>query len=239
MAAGDVLFVRGFGRSLGIGANGGLFGHVMVAVSDMDILEKDSVEARRLAEIWPTSCLQLWRVSVIESTRAHRGLCKSQILMRTEAGTGRLLLVAEEVRGELFSVECMPVEIWQSPAQFRGLRPSLMAAVVADMEASQADWSLSTAARAMLKSALPGQRPEVLEEVTVSWAAAPICTSIVISFWQRYLCRYARVTNAAEMELILRCMPLKADQVLPQELLHSMSECGWTRAGGFRALTAL
>jgi len=56
-----------------------------------------------------------------------------------------------------------------------------------------ASWSHVTVARAILTSAtltsLSESKPEqTLELVRSCWKREPICTSVVITFWQRYLC---------------------------------------------------
>lgn len=94
----------------------------------------------------------------------------------------------------------------------------------------QSSWSLTTAARAVFKSAeLCWSNDEMgfISGVEESWETAPICTSVVISFWQRYLCKYARCTAQSQMSAILKWMPVKADRGLPGELIAAMQKCGW------------
>merc|ERR1711967_129789 len=98
----------------------------------------------------------------------------------------------------------------------------------ADMVSCEASWSLTTAARAVFKSAKLSRRRDLLGKVQGYWDSAPICTSVVISFWQRYLCRFAKATGQRETDLILKWMPLKADRVLPGELIETMRKCGWS-----------
>lgn len=64
----------------------------------------------------------------------------------------------------------------------------------------------------------------------------PICTSVVIMFWQRWLCKLASVLAAQQetaeetsSDLILQWFPLKADRSLPGPLLDTMLRCGWTK----------
>merc|ERR1712146_658240 len=68
---------------------------------------------------------------------------------------------------------------------------------------------------------------ELMDKVHGYWESAPICTSIVTAFWQRYLCKFAHATGQCEANLILKWMPLKADRVLPGELVDTMQKCGW------------
>lgn len=127
------------------------------------------------------------------------------------------------------------LEIWRCPSELRrGFRADIMAGVLGDMVDCQADWSYTTAARAVFNSADIAHRArtdELRDEVELSWEAAPICTSIVISFWQRYLQGLAFATGASDLDLILRWMPLKADRGLPGELLEVLQQSGWQRYG--------
>merc|ERR1719421_2318893 len=67
------------------------------------------------------------------------------------------------------------------------------------------------------------------------WSKEPICTSVVIIFWQVYLCRFASVINNTRPEgnyidpavMIMRFMPLKADRVLPGHLLKTLKDHGF------------
>lgn len=94
--------------------------------------------------------------------------------------------------GDVISTEAPePAELWQSPEELRAeLRADLMGQVVAEMRASQANWSYTTGLKAMFKTAsvkrVSGSNIS-LQEIVECWARPPICTSVVISFWQRYL----------------------------------------------------
>jgi len=82
-----------------------------------------------------------------------------------------------------------------------------------------------------------------MEQIQDAWRAEPICTSVVLSCWQRYLCKIATscASSAAsfpsmgDMEppadalgLILMWMPMRADRTLPGELLRLLQSKGWT-----------
>lgn len=233
VAPGDVLFVRGRGQLMDIGATGGFMGHVLVALTCPEPFECTAGEARDLQLKWPASGLQnIWRVQTVESTRGHIGLHRSEMLVSVEAGTGNFLLVGELSEGILYVIENEPVELWQSPTELRrNLHAETMSAVVRDMKRVEKSWSYTTAARAVLKSAVVrgrgGDSEALMRELQSCWEEAPICTSVVVIFWQRYLCRRAEATGQQELDLILRWMPLKADRGLPGELIGSMRRCGW------------
>jgi len=232
---GDMLLVRGSGRLGDIGANGGFMGHVMVALASPTMLTAGSPEAQALSAIWPESADRIWKVATVESTRAHSGLHRSEVLLHAEQGSGKLVLIGELVATEQ-CLELSPVtnevlEVWQCPSALRAdFRNELITTVLNDMLDCEADWSLSTAARAVLRSAIlsPEQdRSDLLAELENCWEAPPICTSVVITFWQRYLQRYAVCKGLCSIDLILKWMPLKADRGLPSELVKTMHQCGW------------
>jgi hypothetical protein len=107
-----------------------------------------------------------------------------------------------------------------------------MQEVLEKMRSSDASWSWSTAVRAFLFSADVSEDHESsansMREIRACWKSDPICTSVVIVFWQKYLCKLAELhTGSDAMDWILRWMPVKADRALPGELLSAMERCGW------------
>merc|ERR1712048_1204566 len=137
------------------------------------------------------------------------------------------------------------LEIWQSPEPHRSkLHPGLMAQVVREMKACQLDWSYQTAVRAAMQRAVITWEHIQTRQITMAdirqmWLNEPICTSTAVTFWQRYLCKSTEVEpgkawvqalagiEALAVDLIMQLMPLKADRVLPGELLSTMKEKGW------------
>jgi hypothetical protein len=106
-----------------------------------------------------------------------------------------------------------------------------MHAVLNDMRTNQKNWSWSTAVRAFLRAGGLSQQEEhpiTMKEVQEAWHVEPICTSIVIRFWQQYLEKLALQASADPLNLILRIMPLRADRVLPNELFIAMLACNWS-----------
>jgi len=232
---GDVLFVKGRGQLMDIGATGGFMGHVLLALTYPQRFGNTAAEAQDLRMNWPAIDLKsVWRVQTVESTRGHIGLHRSEMLLSVDPATGHFSLIGElSEDGVLYIVESESVQLWQSPPE---LRPHLdmetMKSVVRDMKQDEKSWSYATAARAVLKSA--GVRSKgcdtdvLMRELRSCWEEAPICTSVVVIFWQRYLCARAEATGQQELDLILRWMPLKADRGLPGDLIDCMRRCGWT-----------
>jgi len=199
MAPGDVLIVRGSGRLAEIGAAGGLFGHALLAVGPPRRIEQHTQEAQLMKHIWPLGVIEIWRVATIESTRRETGLYQSEVLIYIERGSRRLMICGEvDADGDVNGFDrTEAVELWQSPEEIRSqLRLDVIGRVVAEMHRNQACWSATTAARAVLKSAQITPSccaRETLAEIKACWEREPICTSVIIIFWQRYLEQMATV----------------------------------------------
>jgi hypothetical protein len=241
---GDVLFQKGEATGIWrIGATGGVMGHVVVVVSQPTRLARQSELHQALQEAHPSELPELWRISTVESTRRERGLHHTELFAYASPHAGHLVLVGELGRdGQISSFDREQMQVWQSPSEVRHrASPELVSEVLKDMEADARDWSYATAARAVLLPAdsfRGGSSDEVFAEIKACWKAEPICTSVVISFWQRLLSLVARRdahrSNSDDgdkdaLDLILRWMPLKADRGLPGELLQCMDKCGWRK----------
>jgi len=239
---GDVLSIRGNDQVAQLGAHGGFMGHVVVVLSDAQLLPAslpEGAEMRKLFKIRGTC--NLWKVRTLESTRSKSGLHVADLLLRSDEEAGLLLLVGEiSINGsELSAIDSEIVEVWQSPLELRrSFRVDLMEHVVADMKNQEADWSFRTAARALLtrpSDLRRSKRGRSLREIQDCWDIDPICTSVVVVFWQRYLLRFAQEAACQHFpaqpqdpaKLILKWMPLKSDGVLPGALTQVMHECGW------------
>lgn len=233
IAIGDVLLIKGGGRVAQIGTSSGFMGHVLVALGPAEALDARSDDAQQLFANCPSlygACI--WRVKTLESCRSRDGLHQAEMLLRVDPATGCIFLVGELV-GDLTMtiIDEETVEIWQSPPTMRSHCCSLLCSeVLCEMRASEQNWSFTTAARALLNAAQVHSgrnNVDLCEELKDCWDVAPICTSTVITFWQRYLCRLATATNQSQSDLMLRYMPIKADRALPGELACAMRRCGW------------
>lgn len=243
MAPGDVLCVRGSGRLSEIGNAGGFLGHMLVVISPPRSIRRSSKEGLDLEAAWPpdANVKELWRVTTMDCTRQAPGLHETESLLFVERVTGRLILAGEMTfETKLVLNEHEAVEIWQSPWKLRhSLRFDLMQEVVADMrEHKGLAWSKRTAARAFFQSARAVMKPtheQTLENITECWTKAPICTSVIIIFWQRYLVKLSGVVTSKKgpghrvepAELVMKWMPLKADCVLPGDLQSTLKDHGW------------
>lgn len=231
---GDIVFVKGNGRFQTIGANGGFMGHVMIALAPPVRVDFDSPMAKTLAPLWPAGACCLWRLHTAESTRSASGLHQAEMLLYVDA-CSRMYLVGELSldHSDLARVDMEALQIWQSPRPLREqMNSDLVAAVLSEMHACQGQWSYATAARALLLSGGrcdSKEKPALLHEAKACWKSAPICTTVVIVFWQRYLCKYAKQQGigADPADLIRKWMPLKADRTLPGTLQQVLRECQW------------
>merc|ERR1719424_2496373 len=217
-------------------------GHFMVVLKAPQRITANSCEAADLGAVWPEGAQQIWMVSTMESTRAEEGLYMTNMLVGLNEKTGALFFVGELDRnGDLAIMEDRDTfEIWQSPAQLRaGLRPDLMRAVVSEMEQQSGSWSMTTAARALFRGAKcdpSADKEQLMAEMKGCWSVDPICTSIVIIFWQRYMCKLVdykanlgSIKPLHPCDLLMEFMPLMADRGLPGELVQAMLEHGWTK----------
>lgn len=239
---GDVLFVRGSGGLVELGTAGGLLGHVMVVTRPPVRILCQSEEGRWLRPIWPgADVAELWKVRTCESTRGRAGLHEADTLVHVSRETRQLTFIGAVVDNEV-EVSGEAIELWQSPDELRmQLSQELVNQVVSEMKTQCASWSWTTAARALFMSAGSilherEDKAQLLKEISDCWARDPICTSVVISFWQRCLCKMAEAANLSAghlvvepSTLIMRWMPLKADRSLPGKLMKTMRRCRWKR----------
>lgn len=227
IAPGDILNVNGAGNRFGIGS----FGHALLVTGVPEVTLESSELRERLGEHWPRTAESLLKVPVVESCRASAGLHRTALLLHHHSGRFDLVgeIDAEDELHYYYSQET--VDVWQSPAPLRSrFCQRTMRSVLAHMAAREADWSYATAVRAFLRPAaleLDADDADVVAQARASWTTAPICTSVPIVFWQRYLCRMAGSSGASEATFIRRWMPVSADRTLPEELSAALQRCGW------------
>jgi len=234
IAPGDVIFAKGTGGLTQIGTTGGFLGHFLVVLASPNRLLPSSPEALELSKMKPLLDIAcVWKVETIESTRSREGLHRAEMLVHIEQRTGRFIFVGELCGNELAWMDDEIVQLWQSPQEFRSqIRKDFIFGVLSEMKSCEKNWSLATAARAVLMNAAvreDDRKGRLLKELCDCWSEAPICTSIVVVFWQRLLCRVATQSKQAPLDAILRVMPLKADRGLPGDLINAMSQCGWAQ----------
>jgi len=231
MSPGDVLYMEGSDQMSQIGAVGGFMGHVLLVLSAPQAVPVTSMAARELAPLWPTILGvvpdRIWCVDTLESQRDTDGLKQMKLLMAVSAVNGSLLVVGGmSPEGTMEQYENEPVALWSAPLELRrNFKTDVMDEVLSEMKACEATWSYTTAAKALLVCA--SLRQASLPEIQECWNSSPICTSVVITFWQRYLCKIA-LNDEDVRQLIFRWMPIKADRALPVDLVGAMLKCQWT-----------
>lgn len=244
LCPGDVLYVAGSPGGMNqIGARGGYMGHVMLVVELPRCIRRGTREAKELSQMWPSVSAQvLWKVKTMESKREEEGFHETDHFIFVDEA-GRIYIIGEEptTHHKLYKFEePEQVEVFQCPLALRmNFRLDIMQKVLGQMKMHEASWSWSTAVRAILMSAevsddLPWKG--ALDQIRQSWEAAPICTSVVIIFWQRYLCMVAEMSNSTispdrakvnPLDWIVNWMPLRGDRTLPGELLSTLRVHGW------------
>lgn len=249
LAPGDVLCIQGQpGGIMRLGATGGYMGHVLLATSNPRPIHRGTAEASLYRGVWPDhhNARTLWQVSTIESTRAQEGFHECLYLLYVDDKTGRIMAIGEEHHDQYVRFEFpVKVEICQCPRALRkGFRPDIMNVVLDEMRQNEANWSWTTAVRAFLFSAQVhdgGRRTcvdtdSVLEDIQRCWTSDPICSSLIVVFWQRYLCELADFYNAHPsphttevnaLDWIMQWMPLKSDRALPGDVISAMEQCEW------------
>jgi hypothetical protein len=236
---GDVLCVKGSPEGIAsLGATGGFMGHVLLVVSAPRSVTRQAPEAGQFFHIWPRDARMLWIVRTRESCRAVEGFHESEQVLYADA-RGRIRLIAELAQDHLAIFDRVEVvELFCCPPELRKLvRLDVVHDVLETMRDFEASWSWGTAIRAYLLSADLGEchassANEKLKEIRNCWKADPICTSVVIVFWQKYFCRLAQLHRERHaLDWIMEWMPVKSDRALPGELLQAMARCGWNIMG--------
>jgi hypothetical protein len=260
LGPGDVLVSKSVGNVMQVGTMGGYFGHVMLVTGTTRRILKGSPQAFDYQSVWPDDVDVLWAVPFVECTREVHGLHKAVLLVRVDTNDGRIIAVAEECPAseELCLCEGDEIEAFQSPSDLRQLinscehRADLLSEVLAEMmkDMRHSKWSELTAVKAALMSSALDRNYEgmkALQQVHESWDESPICTTVVIAFWQRYLCKlapYVHFGHSQEatkraVDLIHRWMPIRADRSLPGDLVKVMEETGWIKCKPLARMVSL
>jgi hypothetical protein len=235
LSAGDVICVKGDADGITrLGATGGFMGHVLLVVSPPMGIQRNSVEAIQYHNMWPRNTRMLWIVQTGESSRQSEGFQETDLIMCVNR-KGQILIIgehAQDQKGLLRYDKPTPAQLFCCPPELRAhCRLDMMYEVLAQLRNREANWSWGTAVRAFLFSAdvsADKDSDDMLEEIKHCWNSDPICTSIVIIFWQQYMCKLADYhEDGHAMDWILQWMPVKADRALPGELLSTMQKCGW------------
>lgn len=246
---GDVLYIHSANSWIkSVGTAGGKFGHMMLVVNKPRRITPNSETGHWLRPVWPDGAPELWLLQAIEITRGKAGLHTAELVLASGREHNGLLTLLGELYNGHADMTDQVVEVWQFPHRFRTtFNEVLFQETLQDMLRSDSKgWSWTTAARSVLKPEShclldqTAQAGHLLQLVQEAWDAEAICTSVVVTFWQRYLVKFARANFPPEVqdvkaaELILQCMPLKADRCLPNDVMSAMERCGWSLRVGRR-----
>jgi len=109
---------------------------------------------------------------------------------------------------------------------------------VVEVEQQKKGWSLRTASRAVVSKAVGASRlardeyageaeaTRLASELRAHWACDPICTTVPIRVWQRYIFKIWDGDDVAAASEVLRVMPCRGDRTLPSELWSTLLESG-------------
>jgi hypothetical protein len=220
----------------------------MLVTALPEVLHRGTTESVLYSNIWPTVAGKkvdlILMVSTLECCRSEEGLYETEYLFYIdENACVRLLGEMKEEKGLQQFELAEKVILYHSPPALRNdLKSYLMEEALDSMRSSyQGSWSWGTAVRAYLFSADvqwngSNSREDSLEEVQKCWSSDPICTSVIIIFWQRYLCAVADEWESMRwpedppmhaFDMICQWIPLKADRTLPSDMVSTLDRCGW------------
>ena len=181
-------------------------------------------------------------VRVLESTQGRRGVHWYTAALAVLPSSPGLWMFGE-LRDKGKWVTISPprrFEILQAPARARCQMASPKAletfktACIDTKNATRAtptsNWSLRTAVVSFFLSPFQARlrktpRPDALRG---HWAVPPICTSVCIEAWQRFLLASA-ATDAQGCDSIIDVVPCRADRTLPRTFLQLLKQRGWRR----------
>ena len=208
---------------------------------DQSIIENQSIPWKDVVEVW--------MVRVLESTASYHGVSWCTAALAAFPSKPGLYMF-----GELYDNEVAEgswdnwwstwppqrFEILQAPAPARclmtspGMLDKFQSACIQTKDATRSpptsDWSMRTAVVSFFLSPCKSRlrrspQPEALKK---HWAVPPICTSVCIEAWQRFLLASA-ATDEQGCKWILDVVPFRAGRTLPRDFLRVLDERGWRR----------
>eukprot|EP00928_Gymnodinium_smaydae_P082036 TRINITY_DN6546_c0_g1_i1.p1 TRINITY_DN6546_c0_g1~~TRINITY_DN6546_c0_g1_i1.p1 ORF type:complete len:447 (-),score=74.75 TRINITY_DN6546_c0_g1_i1:144-1484(-) len=197
--------------------------------------------------------MEVWGCDTIESVQDCRGdrfewYPARSYFGRDPFGPGAFLVAdMPQRRGDIEAIEPLPLKLLLSPLRKTlggpGLNEEAFAQAVRQGEESSKAYSYATRVsmgvayllqQASLQQASldprlfpsPRERAELLRLLERTWAEPPICSSVPVQTWQRYLLNAIDDRDLAA-QAILRYMPLLSNNVLPATLVKELTKRGW------------
>jgi hypothetical protein len=168
-------------------------GHVQIIVEQPSKVDPQYVEDMGLSH----PGRDVWSLSTIHSTGLRRGgVCEEKVFVSVKAN-GELILVGcvevDALKQPLEAKQCddLQFDIYQAPGPLRACFQRQLADRATQLTMTRHEWSLITGARAALgvftSRGRKLQSIPTVEEWKQSLEIEPICTTIFIGWWQRYL----------------------------------------------------
>jgi len=170
--------------------------------------------------------------SVHDSNRAVRGVRRSG--RASSAG----IMPGDHLTERFVESDGSVLAIFRSDIRRKKLDEEAFENAVSEVEQQKLGWSLRTASRAVMSKAVGNSRfckdeyageagmQRMSAELRAHWAKDPICTTVPIRVWQRYLFEVWDGDDMAAAAEVLRVMPCRGDRTLPSELWAALLETG-------------
>lgn len=227
--------------------------HVVLVTGD---LRREHPDVGWVLDLEPG--IEVWSCDTIESVQSACGNDWWWYPARSYFGrdpyklTVRLVADMPQRSGEIEAIEPVPLKILLHPMRREfggpGIDGALWAAAVEDGAEHSKKYSyvtrftmavayllqqthLQNAALDAKRFPTQEARSQLLKAITASWERPPICSTVAIQTWQRYLVDAFDDDNAAQA--ILEYMPLFCHTTLPATLAKELTKYGWVMKENF------
>jgi len=219
--------------------------HVMLVCGKLEFVP----QFRKVLEVPPEA--EVWACKTIESTGLEEGheyhWHSAYTFFSRDKHSKTLELVGDITEGDdevCVAEEPVRCKVLLHPLRTefggQGLDGDIFRKIVHELEIVSKAWSISTCTKAFLSRMFftwqGGINPEnyktekakedLMESLQNSWVIAPICASVPVKVWQRYI-QETSVDTVAAADLILSNMPLHCQCVVPSIMIKRLSEEGW------------
>mmetsp|Transcript_43308 Transcript_43308/g.137731 ORF Transcript_43308/g.137731 Transcript_43308/m.137731 type:complete len:385 (-) Transcript_43308:114-1268(-) len=226
--------------------------HVVLARGGLHPADEDMVN---MLDLEPG--MEVYACQTIESTQASVGdetwWYPTETLLQRDPYTGAASLVGDLPPNSTcieVAMEPVPVKVLLHPLRQRGGDPEFDEEAFEEVIQASAEQSQKYAKRTAVHSFLlsnvklgaidardyptPESREALLEKIHQSWEQRPICASVAVKCWQRYL---EAVSDGPEetVERILDLMPHWCHRSTPSLMVSTLTNHGWVLLNSFDA----